>query len=46
MINDRNRVKNEFFKKDDYEKFFKQQSILTFDGIHKYYPNYDGYTFK
>ena len=29
-----------------YKKIFKQQSNLTFNGIHKSYENCDSYTFK
>ena len=46
MENVRNRIKVEFIKKDDTDKFIKQQSKLTFNGIHKSYENYDSYTFK
>ena len=46
MKNLRNRIKVEFIKKDDTDKINKQQSILTFNGIHKSYENYDSYTFK
>ena len=46
MENDRNRQKVEFFKKDDTDKCIKQQSKLTFNGIHKSYENYDSYTLK
>ena len=46
MENVRNRCKIEFIKKDDNEKIIKQQSKLTFNGIHKSYENYDSYTFK
>ena len=35
MENVRDRVKIEFIKKDDNEKIVKQQSKLTFNGIHK-----------
>ena len=42
----RNRIKVEFIKKDDNEKIVKQQSKLTFNGIHKSYENYYSYTFK
>ena len=44
--NVRNRIKVEFIKKDDIEKISKQQSKLTFNGIHKSYTNYDSYTIK
>ena len=46
MENVRNRIKVEFIKKDDTDKIIKQQSKLTFDGIHKSCENYDSYTFK
>ena len=41
-----NRCKIECIKKDDNNKFVKQQSKLTFDGIHKSYTNYDSYTLR
>ena len=46
MENVRNRVKVEFIKKEDTHKIIKQQSKLTFNGIHKSYENYDSYKFK
>ena len=46
MENVRNRLKIKFIKKDDYREIIKQQSKLTFNGIHKSYENYDSYTFK
>ena len=46
MENDRNRLKLEFFEKDEYKKIIKQQSELTFNGIQKSYENCDSYTFK
>ena len=46
MENVRNRIKVEFIKKDENEKIVKQQSKLTFNGIHKSYENYDSFTFK
>ena len=46
MENVRNRFKIKFIKKDDTDKIFKQQSNLTFNGIHNYYENCDSYTFK
>ena len=46
MENVRNRCKIEFIKKSDTDKIIKQQSKLTFNGIHKSYENYDSYTFK
>ena len=42
----RNRSKIKFVKKDDYKEIIKQQSKLTFNGIHKLYENCDSYTFK
>ena len=42
----RNRKKVEIIKKDDTDKIIKQQSKLTFNGIHKSYENFDSYTFK
>ena len=44
--NVRNPIKKEFFRKYDNEKVFKQQSKLSFNGIHKPYTKYDSYTFK
>ena len=35
MENVRNRLKIKFVKKDYYEEIIKQQSKLTFNGIHK-----------
>ena len=46
MENVRNRLKIEFVKKDDYREIIKQQSKLTFNGIHKSYENCDSFTFK
>ena len=46
MENVRNRLKIKFVKKDDYREIIKQQSKLTFNGIHKSYENCDSYTFK
>ena len=46
MENVRNRLKVKFVKKDDYREIIKQQSKLTFNGIHKSYENCDSYTFK
>ena len=44
--NVRNRIIVEFIRKDDTDKIIKQQSKLTFNGIHKSYEYYDSYTFK
>ena len=46
MENVRNRLKIEFIKKDDYKEIMKQQSYLTFNGIHESYEICDSYTFK
>ena len=46
MENVRNRLKIKFIKKDDHRETIKQQSKLTFNGIHKSYENCDSYTFK
>ena len=46
MQNVRNRLRLEFIKKDDYKEIMKQQSKLTFNGIHKSYENCDSYVFK
>ena len=46
MENVRNRLKIKFIKKYDYREIIKQQSKLTFNGIHKSYENCDSYTFK
>ena len=46
MENVRNRLKIKFIKKDEYRKIIKQQSKLTFNGIHKSYEICDSYTFK
>ena len=42
----RNRFKIEFIKRNEIDKIRKQQSKLTFDGIHKSYENCDSYLFK
>ena len=46
MENIRNRLKIKFIKKDNYREIIKQQSKITFNGIHKSYENCDSYTFK
>ena len=46
MENVRNRLKTKFIKKDDYREIIRQQSELTFNGIHKSYENCDSHTFK
>ena len=45
MENDRIRRKVEIIRKDDTDKIIKQQSNLTFNGIHNSTENYDSYTF-
>ena len=44
--NVRNRLKIKFVKKDDFREKIKQQSKLTFNGIHMSYENCDRYTHK
>ena len=44
--NVRNRLKIEFVKKGETDKIVKQQSRLTFNGIHKPYENCDSYTYR
>ena len=46
MENGGKRLRLEFFGKDDYKEFIKQQTKLTFNGIHKTYENCDSYVFK
>ena len=46
MENVRNRLKIKIIKKDDHREIIKQQSKLTFNGIHKSYETCDSYTFK
>ena len=46
MENVRSRLRLEFLKKDDYKEIIKQQSKLTFNGIHKSYENCDSYVFR
>ena len=46
MENVRNRLKIKYIKKDDYREIIKQQTKLTFNGIHKSYENCDSFTFK
>ena len=41
MENVRNRLKVKFIRKDDTSKFIKQQSKMTFNGIHKSVEIYD-----
>ena len=42
----RNCLKLELIEKDDNKNTFKEQSEVTFIGIHKLYENCDSYTFK
>ena len=44
--NVRNRLILESIKNCEYDKIIKQQSKLTFNGLHKSYTNYSCYTFK
>ena len=46
MENVRNWIRVDFNRKDDNDKFLKQQSKLNFTGVHKSYENYGSYTFK
>ena len=46
MENVRNRLILNFIKKNEYKKIIKQQSKLTFSGIHKSYEDCDCYFFK
>ena len=46
MENMRNRLKKKSNKKDDTDKFIKQQSKLTLNGFHKSYENCNSYTIK
>ena len=46
MENVRNRLKIKFVKKNISREILRQQSMLTFNGIHKSYENCDSYTFK
>ena len=46
LENIRNRLKIEIIKKCENDKIIKQQSKLTFNGIHKSYTSYITYTFK
>ena len=44
--NVRNRIIIEFIKNCENDKILKQQSKLTFNGIHKSYTSYSSYSFK
>ena len=46
MKNVRNRIKVKFIEKHENRKINKKHPKLTFNGIHKFYTNYDSYTFK
>ena len=45
MENVRKRLRLELFKKDDYKEIMKQQSKLTFNGIHQSNENCDSHVF-
>ena len=46
MENVRNRLKIKFIEKDVYREIIKQQSKLSFNGVHKSYEICDSYTFR
>ena len=46
LENVRNRLRLEIIKKDDIKNIIKQQTKLTFNGIHKSFENYKSYTSK
>ena len=46
MENERNRLRLDFIRKDDYKEIIKQQSKLTFNGVHKSYENCVSYMNK
>ena len=46
LENVRNRLRLELNEKEDIKKIIKQQSKITFNGIHKTYENCDSYTFN
>ena len=46
LENVRNPLRLEINKKDKIKNIIKQQSKLTFDGVHKSHENYDSYTLK
>ena len=46
MENVRNRLKVKFVEKNDYRKIIRQQSKLTFNGIHKSDENCDSFSLK
>ena len=46
LLDVRNHLRFELIKKDDIKNKIKQQSKLTFSGIHKPHENFDSYTFK
>ena len=41
-----NRLRFDFIQNYDYKKFIKQQSKVTFAGIHKSYEFCDSYSFR
>ena len=46
LENVRSLLRLEFIEKDEFKKIIKQQSKLTFNGLHNLYENCDSYTFK
>ena len=46
MENVRNRLEIKPIKKDNYREIIKQQSKITFNGLHKSYESCDDFTFK
>ena len=46
MENVRNSLRLEHFEKYEYKEMIKQQSKLTFTGIHKSYENGDSYSIR
>ena len=46
MENHRNRLKRKKIEGDDNERIIKQQSKLTFNGLHENSTIYDSYTFR
>ena len=46
LENIRNRIKKEFIGNCENDKFIKQHSKKTFNGLHKSYANYSSYTIK
>ena len=46
MVNVRNRVRMENIEKNENKKIIKQQSKLTFNGIHESFEYCDSFSFK